>query len=69
MTNEKTPLTDTTATKISTMGAKVSDATANVKEKATDLGRTATHTLDDNRAAAASGLDKAASALRDNAAS
>ena len=69
MTNERTPLTDTVANKVSTMGGKVSDATTDMKEKVADLGRTATHTIDDNRGAAASGLDKAASALRQNAAS
>jgi ElaB/YqjD/DUF883 family membrane-anchored ribosome-binding protein len=40
-----------------------------VKDKVSDLGRTAADTIDENRGAAASGLEKAASALHENAGS
>jgi ElaB/YqjD/DUF883 family membrane-anchored ribosome-binding protein len=48
---------------------KVSDAAAEVKEKVADLGRTAADKINENRSAAASNLEKAASTVHENAAS
>jgi ElaB/YqjD/DUF883 family membrane-anchored ribosome-binding protein len=53
----------------STVGEKLSDAAAQAKDKVSDLGRTAADKIDENRGAAASGLEKAASALHDKAGS
>lgn len=51
----------------STVGDKLSDTAAQVKDKVADLGRTAADKIDENRDAAAMGLDKAASALHEKA--
>ena len=67
MENKTTHLTDSAGDKASTIGGRVSDSATHVKDKVSDLGRTATDTFDNNRGAAASGLEKAASTLRDNA--
>jgi hypothetical protein len=48
------------------MGEKLSDTAAQVKE-VSDFGRTAADKIDENRDAAAGGLDKAASALHEKA--
>lgn len=45
------------------LGAQLSGATARAKEKAVELGQTATETIDSQRDTAASGLDTAASAI------
>ena len=45
------------------LGGQLSSATARVKEKAAELGETATDTLDGQRDTAASGLASAASAI------
>jgi hypothetical protein len=45
------------------LGASLSGAAARAKEKASDLGQTATDTIDSHRGTAASGLDTAASAI------
>ena len=50
-----------------TVGEKLSETAAQAKEKMADLGRTAADTIDENREAAASGLQKAASALHGKA--
>jgi ElaB/YqjD/DUF883 family membrane-anchored ribosome-binding protein len=66
MSNQSTfsnPLAD----EPSTVGEKLSDTAAQVKDKVSDLGRTAVNTIDENRDAAASGLEKAASALHEKA--
>jgi ElaB/YqjD/DUF883 family membrane-anchored ribosome-binding protein len=47
----------------------VSDAASQVKDKVSDLGRTAADKIDENRGAAASGLEKAASTVHEKAAS
>lgn len=47
----------------------MSDTATQVKDKVSDLGRTAANKIDDNREAAAGGLERAANALQDNAAS
>jgi ElaB/YqjD/DUF883 family membrane-anchored ribosome-binding protein len=59
----KKPLAD----QPSTVGEKVSDAAGQVKHKVSDLGRTAADKIDENRGAAAGGLEKAASALHEKA--
>jgi ElaB/YqjD/DUF883 family membrane-anchored ribosome-binding protein len=51
----------------STVGEKVSEAAGQVKQKVSDLGRTAADKIDENRSAAAGGLEKAASALHEKA--
>lgn len=45
------------------LGAQLSEATARAKDKAAELGHTATNALDGQRDTAASGLDTAASAI------
>jgi hypothetical protein len=52
-----------------TMGETVSNTATQMKDKVSELGRTAVGTIDENRAAAASGLEKAASTLHEHAAS
>ena len=49
------------------LGEKLSDTAGQVKEKVAVLGRSAADKVDENRDAAASGLQKAASALHDKA--
>ena len=48
---------------------KVSDAATEMKDKVADLGRTAADKINENRGATASGLEKAASTIHENAAS
>ena len=67
MPNQMTPFRDPGADTSSTVAEKLSDSAARVKEKASDLGRAAADTIDENRDAAAGGLDKAASTLHDTA--
>ena len=50
-----------------TVGGKIADTAMQVKDKLADLGRTAGNKIDENRDAAATGLQKAASALHDRA--
>ncbi len=49
------------------VGQKVSGAAGQVTSKVSDMGRSAANRIDENRGAAASGLEKAASALHDKA--
>jgi len=49
------------------VGDKISDTATQVKQKASDLGHMAADKIDNNREAAASGLDKMASTLHDKA--
>jgi ElaB/YqjD/DUF883 family membrane-anchored ribosome-binding protein len=49
------------------VGEKIADTAAQVRDKISDLGQTAAEKIDENRDAAASGLQKAASALRGSA--
>jgi ElaB/YqjD/DUF883 family membrane-anchored ribosome-binding protein len=67
MPNQTTSFGDPTADGPSTLGEKLSDTAAQVKDKVSDLGRTAADKIDENRGAAASGLEKAATALHENA--
>jgi ElaB/YqjD/DUF883 family membrane-anchored ribosome-binding protein len=66
MSNESTsfnePMTGRSVTE------KVSDAAADVKDKVADLGRTAADKINQNRGAAASGLEKAAATVHETAA-
>jgi ElaB/YqjD/DUF883 family membrane-anchored ribosome-binding protein len=66
MSNESTSFDETMTGPSVT--EKVSDAAAQVKEKVSDLGRTAADKINENRGAAASGLEKAASAVHEKAA-
>jgi len=49
------------------MGEKLSGAASQVKNTASDLGRAAIDKIDENRDAAASGMERASSALHENA--
>ena len=49
------------------LGEKLSDTATQVKDKVSDLGRTAADNLDENRDAAAGSLNKAATALHEKA--
>ena len=60
-------LGNTVMEEAASVGGKLSETAMQVKEKLTDFGRTATSKIDENRDAAASGLQKAASALHDRA--
>lgn len=51
----------------SVLGEKVSDTAAQMKNNVVDMGRAAADKLDENRDAAAGGLDKAASVLHEKA--
>ena len=57
------PSIKTTSDTLSDLSATLSGATAQVKEKTADLGHAAAEKLDDQRDAAASGLETAASAI------
>lgn len=67
MTNTATNFRDPVAGEPSTIGEKLSDTAAQVMDKVSDLGRTAANKIDGNRDAAASGLQRAASALHEKA--
>ncbi len=67
MTTKTTSFGDTTANDRSNVGGTLSETASQVKDKVSDIGRKAADTVDDNRASAASGLEKAASALHENA--
>jgi ElaB/YqjD/DUF883 family membrane-anchored ribosome-binding protein len=55
------------ANESSTSGNKLSEAVTQVKDKMSDVGRSAVDKIDENRGAAATGLDKAASAIHHQA--
>ena len=67
MPNQTTSFRDPLAAAPATIGEKLSDTAAQVKDKVSDLGRTAADKIDENRGAAASGLEKTASALHHKA--
>jgi ElaB/YqjD/DUF883 family membrane-anchored ribosome-binding protein len=73
MTNKSTSLQDRSAFQdlsedaSTTQGDKISDTAAQVKQKASDLGQKAADKIDNNRDAAATGLEKVASVLHDKA--
>ena len=66
MANESTSFGDQRADE-SSLGEKISNTATQVKEKVTDLGQTAAEKINENRDAAAGGLDKAAATLHDKA--
>ncbi len=49
------------------VGGKIADTATQVKDKLADMGRTAGNKIDESRDAAATGLQKAATALHDRA--
>jgi ElaB/YqjD/DUF883 family membrane-anchored ribosome-binding protein len=67
MTNKATSFKDALQNDSSTLGEKISDTATQVKDKVSDLGHTAAQKIDENRDAAAGGLDKAAAALHQSA--
>jgi CRP-like cAMP-binding protein len=67
MSNNVSSVMDPVANEHSTLCEKLSDTAAPVKDKVSDLGRTPADKIDENRDAAASGLDKAASAFHEKA--
>ena len=69
MTNKTTAFMDQVTDETSTLGAKISETAAQVKDKVSDFGRTAANKIDENRDAAASGMQKAATAIHEKAAS
>lgn len=60
-------LPTTTDDSVSTLGDRVSDGAAQMKNKVSDMGRKAADRIDDNLGAAAGGLDKAAAGLHERA--
>lgn len=67
MPNKNRPFGDPTSDEPSGVGEKLSNTAAQVKDKISDLGRTAADTIDENRYDAATGLEKAASVLHERA--
>jgi ElaB/YqjD/DUF883 family membrane-anchored ribosome-binding protein len=67
MTNRPASFRDSLANEASMVGEKLSDTAADVKDTVANLGRVATRTIDENRGAAASGLERAASAMHHQA--
>ena len=67
MPNNMTPYTGSVEDHASSIAERVSGTATQVKGKVSELGRSATDTIDENRGAAATGLEKAASALHQNA--
>ena len=68
MPNTDTSFGDSTLNEPAGVGEKLSNTAAQMKDKVSDLGRTAADTIDENRQNAATGLEKAASALHAQAA-
>jgi len=58
---------DKRADESSTLGAKLSDSTNQLKDRVSELGRKAVDSIDQNLDSAASGLDKAAATLHGRA--
>ena len=69
MPNNAIPYGDQFADGSATLGEKISDSAEQVKGKAAEYGRQAVETIDSSRDAAASGLQRAATALHDKASS
>lgn len=67
MATKGTSFTDTASSAASNVTDKISDAASQAKGKVSDLGRTAADKIDQNRDAAAGGLESAASTLHDKA--
>ena len=69
MNNETTPFLDGVADESASLGTKISDTARQMRNKVSDFGRSTADKIDENRDAAASGLQKAAMAIHDNAGS
>ena len=69
MPNSAIPYGNQFADESATLGEKLSDSAGQVKDKVSDFGRQAADTLNSNRDAAASGLQRAATAIHDKASS
>jgi len=67
MPNKATALKDVADDETSTLGDKLADTASKVKDKVAEMGQTAAAKIDDNRGGAAEGLEKAATALHENA--
>jgi ElaB/YqjD/DUF883 family membrane-anchored ribosome-binding protein len=67
MSNTATSFRDPFQDESSTMGEKISDTASQVKDKMSNLGHTAADKIDQNRDAAAGGLEKAAVTLHEKA--
>jgi ElaB/YqjD/DUF883 family membrane-anchored ribosome-binding protein len=67
MPGKATSFRNTSAEEPTTVSEKVSGAASQVTSKVSDMGRSAADKIDENRGAAASGLEKAASALHEKA--
>jgi ElaB/YqjD/DUF883 family membrane-anchored ribosome-binding protein len=67
MSTRATSYTDPFKDDSSTVGEKISDTASQVKDKMSNLGHTAADKIDQNRDAAATGLEKAAMTLHDRA--
>ena len=65
--NTPASLNDESGDEQSTLGEKLANTAGQVKDKVALLGRSAADKVDENRGAAASGLQKAASALHEKA--
>ena len=65
--SDKSTLMNHVTDDASTLGGKLSDTAMQVKDKLTDFGRAAGEKMDENRDAAASGLQRAADALHERA--
>jgi ElaB/YqjD/DUF883 family membrane-anchored ribosome-binding protein len=67
MKNKALSLNNAETDESPTVGEKITDAAGQVKQKVSDLGRTASDKIDEHRDATASGLEKASSALHEKA--
>ena len=67
MPTKATSFGDTRADDGANVGGTLSETASQVKDKVSDIGRKAADAVDENRSSAASGLEKAASALHENA--
>lgn len=67
MATKSTSFGDSVADQASKASDKISETASQVKDKVSNLGRTAADKIDENRDAAASGLETAASKLHENA--
>ena len=67
MPNKATSFKDSVQDDSATLGKKITDTATQVTDKMSDLGHAAADKIDENRDAAAGGLDKAASALHEEA--
>jgi len=67
MPTNATPFDDPFSGEMSRAGKKISDTASEVRDKISDFGNTAAEKINENRGAAATGLDNAATSLRENA--